>query len=316
MKKSFLILSVLIFFTLAPHVFAQGFVPIANIPGLTDSTSVNSTLQNGFAGFLNNLYKYLIGIAAILAVIEIIWGGLEISTQDSVSKHSDGKERIQQAILGLILVLSPVLVFSIINPSILNLSLNLPKLSTPSAAPTTLPANQPPVTDQNSGCSVQGTAGILQIATCPSLDAASTWAQSSCPNGNKSVDQTTNSSNGVVSTIEFCADAGKYVFIDTNSTIAINPSAIINELRPLVTSASRPTNGSDAMSFTGICSAAGYRTCVSDAPSLTSATDCNLTGANKNTSWKCYNETVNCRSDSAAAFSAYCSSSPSWTPFQ
>ena len=122
----------LVFFGLAPHVFAQGFVPLTNIPGLTSGAVADTT---GLANFLNNLYKYLIGLAAILAVIEIIWGGLEISTQDSVSKKSDGKERITQAILGLILVLSPVLVFSIINPSILNLSLNLPELKTMSGTP-------------------------------------------------------------------------------------------------------------------------------------------------------------------------------------
>ncbi len=75
---------------------------------------------------------YIIGLAAVLAVIMIIWGGLEYSTQDSVSKKGAGKERIQQAILGLVLVLSPVLVFSIINPSILNLSISLPKLDTAS----------------------------------------------------------------------------------------------------------------------------------------------------------------------------------------
>src|SRR3989344_3034196 len=127
MKKTFLIVGALVFFGLAPHVFAQGFVPLTNIPGLTSGAVADTT---GLANFLNNLYKYLIGLAAILAVIEIIWGGLEISTQDSVSKKSDGKERITQAILGLILVLSPVLVFSIINPSILNLSLDLPELNT------------------------------------------------------------------------------------------------------------------------------------------------------------------------------------------
>jgi hypothetical protein len=86
-----------------------------------------SVFEN-IVNFFNNLYKYLVGLAAILAVIEIIWGGLEYSTQDSVSKQSDGKERIYGAIMGLILVLSPVLVFSIINPSILNLSLNLPEI--------------------------------------------------------------------------------------------------------------------------------------------------------------------------------------------
>lgn len=123
-KKMMLMLFVFLSLGLAPHVFAQGFVPLAAIPGLTDIQPD----AGGLASFFNNLYKYLIGLAAVLAIIEIIWGGLEISTKDSVSKQSDGKERITQAIFGLVLVLSPVLVFSIINPSILNLSLNLPPL--------------------------------------------------------------------------------------------------------------------------------------------------------------------------------------------
>ena len=118
----------IIFFGFAPDVFAQGFVPLAPIPGLTDI----QPSAGGLATFFNNLYKYLIGLAAALAVIMIIWGGLEYSTQDSISKKSDGKQRIYDAIFGLVLVLSPVLVFSIINPSILNLSLNLQKLDTKS----------------------------------------------------------------------------------------------------------------------------------------------------------------------------------------
>ncbi|TSC71107.1 MAG: Uncharacterized protein G01um101449_133 [Parcubacteria group bacterium Gr01-1014_49] len=124
-KKIILVSGMIFFLGIAPHVFAQGFVPLATIPGLTDIQPAGG----GLAEFFNNLYKYLIGLAAVLAIIEIIWGGLEYSTQDSISKKSDAKERIYQAIYGLILVLSPVLVFSIINPSILNLSLNLPALN-------------------------------------------------------------------------------------------------------------------------------------------------------------------------------------------
>jgi len=132
MKKIILISAVCLILGFAPHVLAQGFVPLAGIPGLTQGVD---TTSGGLAVFFNNLYKYLIGLAAALAVIEIIWGGLEISTQDSVSKNKDGKDRIYQAIFGLVLILSPVLVFSIINPSILNLSLNLPKLDTASGSP-------------------------------------------------------------------------------------------------------------------------------------------------------------------------------------
>jgi hypothetical protein len=146
MKKILFMVIIFLSLGLASHVFAQGFVPLAPIPGLTQGVTADAT---GLANFFNNLYKYCIGLAAVLAIIEIIWGGLEISTQDSVSKKSDGKERITQAIFGLVLVLSPVLVFSIINPSILNLSLNLPKLDTVSGPPVQTETFVPPVTSGN-----------------------------------------------------------------------------------------------------------------------------------------------------------------------
>lgn len=128
MKKTILISVALIFFGLAPHAFAEGFVPLAPIPGLTESVTADT---EGLAKFFNNLYKYLIGIASALAVIMITWGGLRIATnKDNVSVIMDSKGTIINAILGLILVLSPVLVFTIINPSILNLSINLDPLDT------------------------------------------------------------------------------------------------------------------------------------------------------------------------------------------
>ncbi|MBI4065958.1 hypothetical protein HY412_02085 [Candidatus Kaiserbacteria bacterium] len=142
MKKTILIAVVIIFFGFAPHVFAEGFVALAPIPGLTKDIVANT---EGLAAFFNNLYKFAIGIAAALAVIQIIWGGIEIAVnKDNVSKIIDSKGRILQAVLGLVLVLSPVLVFSIINPSILNLSINLRELDTRTApAPTVTPTGTP-----------------------------------------------------------------------------------------------------------------------------------------------------------------------------
>src|SRR3989344_3021283 len=116
-------------FLSAPLAYAEdaGFTALAPIPGLTDKALVESS---GFADFFNKLYIYLIGAAVILAIIMIVWGGLEYSTQDSISKKSDGKSKIYNALFGLVLVLSPVLVFTIINPQILSLNLNFPALKT------------------------------------------------------------------------------------------------------------------------------------------------------------------------------------------
>lgn len=143
--KKFLFIALVTVFAVAPHALAvasqTSFVPLAPIPGLTDTSALSIAKETNLASFFNNLYKYLVGLAAVLAVIMIIWGGLEYSTQDSVSKKSDGKERIYQAIFGLVLVLSPVLVFSIINPSILNLSINFDPLKTVSG--TTPPGSGP-----------------------------------------------------------------------------------------------------------------------------------------------------------------------------
>ena len=153
MKKYFFVLTLVAAATIGAHAaLAQSvFVPLAPIPNLTQGVVAN---QQGLVTFFEYLYKYLIGAAAVLAIIEIIWGGFQISTTtDSVSQHSAGVERIRQAILGLVLVLSPVLVFSIINPSILNLSVNIPPLQTVSGfVSQDSAANQ---TSNSSGGSIQ-----------------------------------------------------------------------------------------------------------------------------------------------------------------
>lgn len=179
-KKTLLFsFTLLFFFGYASTDFAQ-FVPLAVIPGLTDIQPTSG----GLATFFNNLYKYLIGAAAVLAVIEIIWGGLEISTKDSVSKQSAGKERITQAIFGLVLVLSPVLVFSIINPNILNLSLNLPALDTKSGGVRQTTTQTQPTIVPNSNVGNVVVKPVAYIA----CEADCTAAQQTCVNDGGSPD--------------------------------------------------------------------------------------------------------------------------------
>lgn len=320
MKKTFIAFSLfaIAFITSVAH--AQGFVPLAEIPGLTQGITAN---QAGLANFLNNLYKYLIGLAAALAVVEIIWGGLEISTQDSVSKKSDGKQRIYNAIFGLVLILSPVLVFTIINPSILNLSINLtPLKTTPGAGGAgSGGSGGPPTVDTTTNCSVSGTGGILQIAVCPSPETARIWGQG-CTAGNLSSVTNLNStdpSNGVATTksVVTCTIRQRYRFIDPGGTFT-SISTAVNRLRPLVSTPNNQQNGSGAVSFAAACTSAGvgWKTCISDAPLITMAVPCELTGSSANTTWKCYDEELSCINLTNPTSRGLCTDTPSWTPFQ
>ena len=162
--------------TPAPDDTTKKFVPLAPIPGLTDVQPD----QGGLASFFNNLYKYLIGLSAVLAIIMIIWGGLEYATQDIPGQKQQGKERIQQAILGLVLILSPVLVFSIINPNILNLSINLEKLDTKPGLPVgSTPTGNQSGAPPSAGCRATG-GQYLDKAVCASRKDAQGY---SCTNG-------------------------------------------------------------------------------------------------------------------------------------
>jgi len=103
---------------LAADTSSLGFVPLTSIPGIADAGNA-STLPV----FLNTLYKLAIGVAAVLAVLQIVRAGIMYMGGDSVTEKKDAKNLITLSIGGLLLVLSPVIVFSVINPKILDLKI-------------------------------------------------------------------------------------------------------------------------------------------------------------------------------------------------
>ncbi len=111
-------------------VFAQentstAFVPLTSIPGIESAGNAQ-----GLPDFLNSLYRLAIGAAAVLAVLQIVRAGIMYMGGDSVTEKKEAKSLIALSIGGLILILSPVVVFSIINPDILSLKIgNLDKLT-------------------------------------------------------------------------------------------------------------------------------------------------------------------------------------------
>lgn len=77
--------------------------------------------------YIEAVYKWGIGIAALLAVLMLVFGGAEyVLSAGSFVESSQGKERIKSAIFGLILLLGASAVLSVISSRLTNLSLNRP----------------------------------------------------------------------------------------------------------------------------------------------------------------------------------------------
>ena len=93
----------------------HAFVPLQEIPNFTDKTDP--------ASFFSAIFTLGITIATFLAVIMIMIGGLQYMSTDKISGKEDGKEKITQAILGIILILLSVIILEIINPNILDFNL-------------------------------------------------------------------------------------------------------------------------------------------------------------------------------------------------
>ena len=65
------------------------------------------------------MFMFGISIAAFLAVLMIAIGGIQYMSTDAVSGKTEGKERIQYAVMGLLLVFFSWILLKQINPEIL-----------------------------------------------------------------------------------------------------------------------------------------------------------------------------------------------------
>ena len=76
--------------------------------------------ETALGTYLNIIIKMTIGLAAVLAVVMIVIGGIEYMTSELVSSKEAGKDRVTQAILGLILALGAYVILYTINPKLLS----------------------------------------------------------------------------------------------------------------------------------------------------------------------------------------------------
>lgn len=109
------------------------FVPLTGLPALD---GIRST--EGLAEFLNAVYKLCIGVAASLAIVQLIRAGWMIMINTGSFMHNEkARSIIRDSVFGLILVLSPAIVFGIIDPRILDLNLDFSPLQVGEVGPGT-----------------------------------------------------------------------------------------------------------------------------------------------------------------------------------
>ena len=108
-----------LFFGFFVVAFAGDYTLLAPISGL-----ISVSTSGGLGEYLSKIYSYSIAIAGVLAVLMLVWGGFKYMTTDSILGKSDGKEIVNNALLGLVLVFASWLILYTINPNLVNWNLN------------------------------------------------------------------------------------------------------------------------------------------------------------------------------------------------
>jgi len=101
----------------------KGYCLLTPIPlNGASSNPTGSVDINSLAGsYIPGVIKLVIGLAGGIAVIMIMVGGVEYITSATGMGKSDGKDRIYNAIIGLVLVISAYTILFTINPNLVKL---------------------------------------------------------------------------------------------------------------------------------------------------------------------------------------------------
>ncbi len=140
-KKSFFIkifIAVFLFFSLFSFSFAQteptgprDYEVIAPLPGIGAENG-----RTNLSTYLPAAFNLTVGIAVALAFIFITLGGVLYATSDALSGKQQGREYIENAVLGLLLVIGSYVILNTINPQILSFNILIER---PTVEPTDSP---------------------------------------------------------------------------------------------------------------------------------------------------------------------------------
>ncbi|HEY4515783.1 MAG TPA: pilin [Candidatus Paceibacterota bacterium] len=136
MKRIFLL--IIVYCLLFTPVFAQkatDYKLLAPIP--LSGVDQGDTKTTTAGPYIQGLFTLIIAIAGGLAVLKIIFGGIQYMSTDAFQGKSDAKGTIQNAIWGLMLAIGAWLILFTINPKLVKFDLSIPvqEIKTPSTPP-------------------------------------------------------------------------------------------------------------------------------------------------------------------------------------
>lgn len=79
------------------------------------------TEVSGLSEYINESYRFGVGIVLITAIVMVVWGGFRYLIGSSLGDVARGKEIIRDAIVGMLLVLGAYTILQVINPATTNL---------------------------------------------------------------------------------------------------------------------------------------------------------------------------------------------------
>jgi len=82
--------------------------------------------QISFSAYMAKMFQLAMGLAVVLAVFQISYGGFLYITSDSFNKTALGREKVSNAIIGLLLLLTSYLILNTIDPDLVNFDFKIP----------------------------------------------------------------------------------------------------------------------------------------------------------------------------------------------
>jgi hypothetical protein len=97
---------------------------LSPLPGVGTNGKVD--VASGFGSYLNSIIRLVIGLIGVLAVVMLVVGGIQYMVSSGGGEKGGAKERMQNALFGLVLALSAYTILNTINPNLVTLTIHVP----------------------------------------------------------------------------------------------------------------------------------------------------------------------------------------------